>query len=183
MGPFELLGPHESNKYGHFEAAPFVALNQRLQQEKHLASAMSGRGQPRASAVFTKARAGGRRIAPIADDALLQGTSCSHLVEWQRTGFKDPRTVLVWPFWQRVLQNFPGLRVVLLFVTRSPHKIAMSLFMRRHGTCPYEVALNLTAVHFRRMKAILTEWKGDQQVMCFDHRMQVPRVAEACGLQ
>ena len=33
LGPFELIGASESNKYGHFEAIPFCTLNRELQAE------------------------------------------------------------------------------------------------------------------------------------------------------
>ena len=46
------------------------------------------------------------------------------------SGFKDPRTVLLWPFWRRVLSAFPGVRIVPIALLRSPHEIAMSLFTR-----------------------------------------------------
>ena len=33
LGPFELIGAAESNKYGHFEAVPFCTLNRELQTQ------------------------------------------------------------------------------------------------------------------------------------------------------
>ena len=46
------------------------------------------------------------------------------------SGFKDPRTVLLWPFWERVLTDFPTVRVAPVALLRSPHEIAMSLCSR-----------------------------------------------------
>jgi hypothetical protein len=85
-----------------------------------------------------------------------------------------------------VLQDFPGLRVVPLFLLRSPHEIAMSLFQRVHGDCGYDDALDLTAVHFRRMKGILDEWQGDRAVLQFEpqsYARQAPAAVEMCGLK
>ena len=102
------------------------------------------------------------------------------------SGFKDPRTALTWPFWRRVLQDFPGLRVVPLFLIRSPHEIAMSLFRRVHGDHCYVDALDVAAVHFRRMKSILDEWQGDHAVLQFAPPLftwQAPKAVEMCGLK
>ena len=131
-------------------------------------SATTSRSRPTTSAASAKAKANGRGSGYLSDNAILRGRELvRRLVEsGPVSGFKDPHTVLLWPFWQRVLEGFPGLRVVPLSVMRSPHKIAMSLFMRGHGNCGYRglweygEALDVIAVHFKRMKAILDEWPG-----------------------
>ena len=63
--------------------------------------------------------------------------------------------MFTWPFWRQVLQAFPSLRVVVVPLLRSPHEIAMSLCTRSDGVLGYWTSLDLVAVHFRRMKAIL----------------------------
>ena len=76
------------------------------------------------------------------------------------SGFKDPRVPLVWPFWLEVFRRIPGLRVIPVLLLRSPHEIAMSIFMRSKGRLDYCDALDVTAVHFKRMHAILADWPG-----------------------
>ena len=101
------------------------------------------------------------------------------------SGFKDPRTVLTWPFWQNVLNDFPGLPVVGLFLLRSPHEIATSMFQRSRGGCSYEDALGLVAVHYRRMRDIYYEWRGKLAVLQFEPRLiaaHAPQAAAVCGL-
>ncbi len=100
-------------------------------------------------------------------------------------GFKDPRTVQVWPYWQRVFAGLPELRVVPLFLVRGPHEIAMSIFRRSQGDRDYAQALDVTAVHFRRMKDICDQWSGPWCVVQFDPQvcgLQLRRAAELCGL-
>ena len=59
------------------------------------------------------------------------------------SGFKDPRVPLVWPFWLEVFRRIPGLRVIPVLLLRSPHEIAMSIFMRSKGRLDYCDALTL----------------------------------------
>ena len=61
----------------------------------------------------------------------------------------------------------------------------MSMFKRSQGDCSYRDALDVTAVHYRRMKEILHRWRGDRAVLQFDPQAlarQAPRAAAACGL-
>ena len=74
------------------------------------------------------------------------------------SGFKDPRTVLLWPFWRRVLSAFPGVRVVPVALLRSPHEIAMSLFTRFESGSGYWTCLDVVAVHFQQLQAIIESW-------------------------
>jgi hypothetical protein len=100
-------------------------------------------------------------------------------------GFKDPRTVQTWPFWQQVFETLPGLRIVPLVLLRGPHEIAMSIFRRSQGDRDYARALDVTAVHFRRMKEILDQWSGPAAVVRFDPQVygaQARQAAELCGL-
>lgn len=102
------------------------------------------------------------------------------------SGFKDPRTVLTWPFWRNVLRDFPGLRAIGVFLLRSPHEIAMSMFQRSKGICGYEEALDIVAVHYRRMQEIFNDWRGDRAVLQFEPQLfakQAPHLMELCGLK
>jgi hypothetical protein len=84
------------------------------------------------------------------------------------SGFKDPRTVLTWPFWQQVLEGFPDeVRVVPFGLIRSPHEIAMSVVIRRQGRCGYWTSLDIAAVHLRRQKAILSNYEHRLPNPCF----------------
>ena len=101
------------------------------------------------------------------------------------SGFKDPRTVLTWPFWVRVFKDFPGLRIVPVSLLRSPHEIAMSLVTRRNGWCGYWNSLDVVAVHLRRQMAILASWGQSTPGLCFGSPSFVESLAEAarqCGL-
>ncbi len=97
-----------------------------------------------------------------------EGTSSS---SWsppdQISGFKDPRVPLLWPFWNRVFSGFAGLRVVPIFLVRSPHEIAMSIFLRSKGELGYYEALDVTAVHYQRLNGILDSWNGERAVRAF----------------
>src|SRR5262249_50618925 len=96
-----------------------------------------------------------------------------------------PRTVLTWPFWQRVFAEFPDLRIVPVALLRSPHEIAMSLFDRSQGGRDYTQALDVTAIHFRRMADILDHWEGPSSVPCFEpeaYGQQIQKAVELCGI-
>jgi hypothetical protein len=186
LGPFDLGEINESNKYGHYEAQPFVLLNREFQLREFgfegdlpetrealdRFCACDGRFSTE-DAFSGEAVARGRELV----ERLMQsGPIC---------GFKDPRTALVWPYWRRVFAAMPGLRIVPLFVVRGPHEIAMSIFRRSHGLRGYFQALETTAVHFRRMKEILDRWPAASAVAQFDPlvcRGQLQRAAELCGL-
>lgn len=201
LGPFDLLGADESNVHGHFEAAPIVELNREIQLKAFgfdddfprdpavLQRLRDGGGQwpSEAASPSSFGRGPGRPVVAFSEQHLRQGSELIQRLVDSGTvsGFKDPRTALTWPFWQRVLDRFPGLRLVALSVLRSPHEIAMSLFKRSQGDCSYGDALDITAVHFRRMKEIFRSWHGDRAVLQFQPRVlasQAPSAAAACGL-
>ncbi len=186
LGSFDLLDADESNPHGHFEAAPVVQLNRELQS-----AALGFDGDfPREDSVLRRLVASGGQwpSGQAYSQAQLEegkGLIEQLLASGRVCGFKDPRTALTWPFWERVLGEFPGLRVVALAVLRSPHEIAMSMFRRSQGDCSYGDALDLTAVHYRRVKEILDSWRGDRAVLQFEPQtlaQQGPRAAAACGL-
>jgi GT2 family glycosyltransferase/glycosyltransferase involved in cell wall biosynthesis len=186
LGPFELGRADEANPYGHFEAVPFVALNCELQRAAFgfpddtsydpdvFRRFRECRGQWPADQIYSAQQ---RQYARELIEQLVASGPVS--------GFKDPRTVLTWPFWRNVLRDFPGLRVVGLFLLRSPHEIAMSMFRRSRGRCRYEDALDVVAVHYGRMKGILHRWRGDRAVLQFEPQLiaaKAPQAAAMCGL-
>ena len=177
---------NESNKYGHFEAQPFVLLNRELQLPQF---GFEGDMPDDAEAVRRYCQTGGRWTSESAiDDELIvrgRGLIDQLMASGQVCGFKDPRTVLTWPFWQRVLAGLPELRIVPLVLLRGPHEIAMSIFRRSQGDRDYHQALDVTAVHFRRMKEIIDQWPGSSAVVQFDpavYGAQARQAAELCGL-
>jgi hypothetical protein len=186
LGPFELLGATEHNKYGHFEAVPFFHLDQQV-----LAQVFGFQDFPESAEAFRRfsERRGRWRLktSPVTEEMLQRGRD---LVEQlvgsgQVSGFKDPRVPLLWPFWSRVFAGFPGLRVVPLFLVRSPHEVAMSLFTRSRGDMAYRDALDLTAIHYRRLHDIRDRWDGERAMVRFDPRVfarDLRRAAEICRL-
>ncbi len=158
LGPFELAGASPNNPHGHFEAVPFMLLNVEAQE---LVFGFRDDLPESDEAVTRFLLSQGTPDWPEIPQELLDRGKC--LVEaligsGKISGFKDPRTVLLWPFWQRVLASFPSLRIAPVALLRSPHEIAMSLFARRDGDCGYWSCLDVAAVHFRRLEAILEEW-------------------------
>ena len=135
LGPFPLLGAEPTDVHGHFESLPFHTLNRKVQEfALGFADSCPGRRMSwRASS--RKTGSGGMRVE-IPDALIKEGRQLvAELVgSGKLSGFKDPRTVLTWPFWQRVLTEFRQLRVVLIPLLRSPHEIAMSLCTRGDGS-------------------------------------------------
>ena len=169
LGPFELIGPLESNRRGHFEPVPVNHFDMRLQQqvfgfdgdlprsEETLAQflQLSGKWDLAAATPEADLEFGRKFVRQLAESGDV-------------SGFKDPRVVLLWPYWSRVLSEFSELRVVLLTVLRSPHEVAMSIFMRGKGQFTYHDALDMTAVCLRRIQAIRESWPGEQALVRFD---------------
>ena len=61
----------------------------------------------------------------------------------------------------------------------------MSIFRRSQGYRDYAEALDVIAVHFRRMREIRDRWAGPQATVQFDpeaYRCQVQQASELCGL-
>jgi hypothetical protein len=186
LGPFDLGEANESNKYGHFEAQPFVLLNREFQLKQF---GFEGDLPDDADTFRRYCESDGRWNSEesIPDEAIVRGREIVDRLMQSGTvcGFKDPRTVQVWPFWRRVLEGLPGLRVVPLFLIRGPHEIAMSLFRRSQGERDYAQALQVSTVHFRRMKDILYHWSGPAAVVQFEpqiYSLQARQAAELCGL-
>jgi hypothetical protein len=101
------------------------------------------------------------------------------------SGFKDPRTVLLWPFWRRVLSAFPGVRVIPVALLRSPHEIAMSLFTRLESESSYWTCLDVVAVHFRQLQAIIDGWDHPVPRVRFggpEYFRDLEQAVRTCGL-
>jgi hypothetical protein len=159
LGPFELLAGTPSNPHGYFETAPILELSravQRLAYGFHEDLPDS----PETFSRFLKSKGAWDDAADLPDELVVRGRSLmGSLIESGRiSGFKDPRTVLLWPFWQRVLVAFPGVRIVPIVLLRSPHEIAMSLFTRNEGENGYRSCLDVTAVHLARLLEIVESW-------------------------
>jgi hypothetical protein len=186
LGPFPLVGVHSSNIHGHFESLPLQLLNRKVQEialgfpddfpesEEVLTRFLDWKGiWPEGVKIPDELFDEGRRLVA----GLIGSGGIS--------GFKDPRTVLTWPFWRQVLQVFPSLRVVVVPLLRSPHEIATSLCTRSNGVSGYWTSLDLVAIHFGRMKAILESMNQATRAIGFGSESFLEDLAEAarfCGL-
>ena len=106
----ELLGPHQSNPFGHFEDVGILDLHREVLHRCGYAM-LSGEDVPHPE-MSEFERAWAQRLV-----AERSGRGA-----W---GFKDPRTVLFLDAWERFL---PAAR--FLFVYRSPLEVALSLMKR-----------------------------------------------------
>jgi len=168
LGPFELNGTDPSNPYGHFEAVPFLLLNRRIQGLAH-GFMEDLPDSPDILARFCATKGEWDEAIHIPEDLVAEGRSLIRALvdSGPISGFKDPRTVLTWPFWKRVLADFPNVPVVPVSILRSPHEIAMSLVTRRGGWLGYWTSLDVIAVHLRRQKLILESWEHRPPSLCF----------------
>jgi hypothetical protein len=186
LGPFPLMGANEYNEYGYFEAMPFYELDRELQSQE-LGFAWDIPESPDVLRRFCQREGRWQSDTSIPESTIQRG---KELVEQLTgsgaiSGFKDPRTALLWPLWSRVLSCFPGLRIVPLFLLRSPHEIGMSIFRRSKGAFAYQDALDVTAVHLKRMRSILENWVGDHTIVRFDpmvYAEDMRRAVQTCGL-
>jgi hypothetical protein len=187
LGPFELMGATEHNKYGHFEAVPFYDLDRTLLADLFGFSydvpetAESFRRFSECEGLWSF------DTLPRTEERVAQGRQliAQLVASGEVSGFKDPRVPLLWPYWSRVLAGFPGLRVVPVVLLRSPHEIAMSIFTRGKGAVAYRDALEVTAVHYRRMRHVIEGWSGESAVVRFDSDLftdDLRRLADACHL-
>jgi len=186
LGPFELLGAEPTNPYGHFESIPFQRLNRRVQKWA-FGFADDMPTSPEIHAHFLETQGAWPTDRTVPAEWLDEGESFTRtLVEsGSPCGFKDPRTVLTWPFWQQVFQRIENLEVIPMVLLRSPHEIAMSLCSRTKGLYPYWDALDLTGVHLARLKAIADEREQGAPVARFGsphYRADLQRLTATCGL-
>ncbi len=187
LGPFDLLGCDENNRFGYFEPRPLYELDMEL-QEHALGFCDDVPQSPDVLRRFVENEGRWDPNVSIPDSLLERGKEfVGRLIEsGPICGFKDPRIPLLWPYWSRVLSSFDGLRIVPLLLIRSPHEIAMSIFKRSSGELTYQNALDVTAVHFKRISGILEGWQGVHALVRFDSEMfsdDLCRAAQKCGLK
>jgi uncharacterized coiled-coil DUF342 family protein len=161
LGPFELIGATPSNPHGHFESLPILELNKDVQKLVYGFSEDLPESEEALDNFVASQGAGNWREIPT--DLVSRGRSIiENLIEsGEIAGFKDPRTVLLWPFWSRVLADFPEVRVAPIALLRSPHEIAMSLCARSFasgGVHAYWDCLDMVAIHYSRLKQIVDNW-------------------------
>jgi hypothetical protein len=154
LGPFELLAAAPSNPYGHFEAVPFYLLNRKV-QDWAFGFLDEAPTDPAVLARLLETRAEWPSDREIPEEWVDEGEQLARTLidSGPVSGFKDPRTPLTRPFWNRVFERIEGVDVVGVNLLRSPHEIAMSLCMRAKGNMPYWTALDIVGVHLGRMKA------------------------------
>lgn len=186
LGPFDLLGAAPSNPHGHFESAPFLELNRKIQRWA-FGFPEEGTEDPDLIARFVDSRGEWPSDRPIPDEWFAEARSLvdALVASGSVSGFKDPRTVLLWPFWKRVLESTADVEIVPALLLRSPHEIAMSLCTRSGGIMPYWRALDLVGVHLERMKAVSEEFGGAATIVRFSDSHFQPdlrRLVAACGL-
>ncbi len=187
LGPYPLNGAAPSNPYGHYESMPFMYLNMKVQSLVHGFDADLP-DSPEVLARFVASRGVWPADIHIPDALYAEGRELVRglLQSGRVSGFKDPRTVLAWPFWRRVLDAFPEVRVIPLGLLRSPHEMAMSLVTRRQGMLSYWDSLDVAGLHLGRLRAILAEWGEHPPCLCFGdggYLRGLEIAARWCGLE
>jgi hypothetical protein len=186
LGPFELAGAFPSNPHGHFEAWPIMHLSQDV-QSLACGFAQYVPASPEILARFLGSQGIWEDRTEIPEDLVERGRELIlRLVEsGPISGFKDPRTVLIWPFWRRVLEAFPEVRILPIVLLRTPHEIAMSLFARSRSAHGYANCLDVTAVHLRRLAAIVDGWPEPVARVRFGgphYEEELAQAVASCGL-
>jgi len=168
LGPDEkLMGANESNLKGHFEHTGFLDINDALL--KQLGGSwdnppdlkLGWEQDPALDTIIGKAQ------SLIRDFAVC--------TTW---GWKDPRTTILLPFWQRII---PNLRYVICI--RNPLEVAFSLTQRDDVSIP-------AAAHLWKQYTCqgIQKTEGHPRILTFyeDYFRQpvdeVIRVSEFCGL-
>ena len=187
LGPWALCPANRSNPHGHFEAIPILEVSLAVQTLIH---GFWGDLPETEEAVAAFLATEGRWddwAEQVPEEYVQRGRSLIRtlLDSGKISGFKDPRTVLLWPFWRRVLSAFPGVRVVPVALLRSPHEIAMSLFTRFESGSGYGTCLDVVAVHFQQLQAIIESWNHPVPRVRFGgphYFSDLERAVRNCGL-
>lgn len=169
LGPDEcLLGASESNQVGHFEHTGFLEINEALLKQ------LSGSWDdpPRLQPGWEQ-DPGLEDLTRKARVLIKDFAACNH---W---GWKDPRTTILLPFWQKII---PNLRYVICI--RNPLEVALSLAQRDGQSIP-------TAVHLWRQYTCqgILDTEGYPRMLTFyeDYfcrpAQEVNRVSDFCGLR
>ncbi len=183
LGPFDLMGATDDNRHGHFESLPFYELDWQVQRLA-LGFKEDMPESPEALKRIVESEGRWPEGVGVPPEWFDRGEELVRqlLASGAISGFKDPRLPLVWPFWAEVFRRFPGLRVVPLVLLRSPHEVAMSMFMRLKGAIDYCDALDVTAVHYKRIRAILADWRGPVARVRFLPEHFAEDLRAACGI-
>jgi hypothetical protein len=187
LGPWALLPAERCNQHGYFEAIPILEVNRAVQTLIH---GFRNDLPETEEAVAAFLASEGRRddwAEQVPEEYVQQGRSLIRtlLDSGKVSGFKDPRTVLLWPFWRRVLSAFPGVRVVPIALLRSPHEIAMSLFTRLESGTGYWTCLDVVAAHFQQLQEIIESWNHPVPRIRFGgshYLSDLERAVRSCGL-
>ena len=186
LGPFDLLGANSGNPHGHFEANPILELSRAVQMLAY-GFTEDVPGEPETLSRFLATHGAWDASAEIPEELVERGRSLvRRLVDSGNiSGFKDPRTVLIWPFWRRVLEDFRGIRVAPVMLLRSPHEIAMSIFDRSDAFYGYRSALDVTAIHLGKLASIVETWPEPIPRVRFGgshYRSDMAEAVRFCGL-
>ncbi|HEV7281159.1 MAG TPA: hypothetical protein VGN57_13230 [Pirellulaceae bacterium] len=186
LGPYPLNGASTGNKYGHFESMPLLMLDREVLFAAHGYRDEELFQSPELMSRFRQSQ-GDWASPDLSEEWLRKG---SHLISrlaesGDVVAFKDPRVPLIWPFWKTLLEELTGVRVVLLFLVRAPHAIAMSIYSRSGGEIPYDAALDATEGHLRQMIRIRDAWQGESALVRFqgeEYFVDLQSAATLCGL-
>lgn len=186
LGPYPLNGASTGNKYGHFESMPLLLLDREVLFAAHGYRDEELFHSPELMTRFRESQ-GAWTSPELRDEWLRKGRNqLGRMVEsGDVVAFKDPRVPLIWPFWKTLLEELTDVRIVLLFLVRAPHAIAMSIYSRSGGEIPYDAALDATEGHLRQMIRIRDEWQGEKSLVRFEGEQYFDDLKSAstlCGL-
>jgi len=169
LGPDEkLMGANESNLKGHFEHTGFLDINDVLL--KHLGGSWDD--PPDLKPGWEQDPA----LDMIIDQARSLARDFAACTTW---GWKDPRTTILLPFWQKII---PNLRYVICI--RNPLDVAFSLMKRDDVSIP--AAVNLWRQYTCQG---IQKTEGHPRILTFyeDYFRQpvheINRVSVFCGLR
>jgi hypothetical protein len=187
LGPWELCPANQCNPHGHFEAIPILELNRAVQTLIHGFREDLPETEEAVAAFLATEGRWDDWAEQVPQEYVQRGRSLIRtlLDSGKVSGFKDPRSVLLWPFWRRVLSEFSGVRVVPVALLRSPHEIAMSLFTRIESGTGYWTYLDFVAVHFQQLQAIIASWNHPVPRVRFGgphYFGDLERIVRVCGL-
>ena len=164
----ELLGANDSNQFGHFEHTGFFEINEALLKQLGGSWDNPPQLQP------------GWEQDPALDKMIGEARSLiEDFAACPTWGWKDPRTTILLPFWQKII---PNLRYVICI--RNPLEVAFSLAQRDGVSIPAAARLwsQYTCQGIQQtdgLPRILTFYE-DYFLRPVD---EVNRVSEFCGLR
>ena len=93
-------------------------------------------------------------------------------------GWKDPRTVLLLPFWQAVLDDYD---VYHLLMVRNPLEVALSLSPRDADSVSFLQALHLWVAYQSRLHDVDTSMRVDFDALVDDSQTTLQRIVDFIG--